>query len=446
MKVLRHGEDGFDAAWAAVVDRADEPGAAEEIERQAAAIVDDVRQRGDDALVDQTARLDRWAPAGPEELIVAPERLRQAWDGLSDRRRGALGQAHDRITAFHERQRETGGWAGQLEPGDGVRVGWRTRPLRRAGVYVPGGTAAYPSSVLMNVVPAKVAGVGEIVLVSPTPGGAAPEVAWAAAHLAGADRVVRVGGAQAVAALAYGTALVPRCDIIVGPGNAWVAAAKRLVAVRGRVAVDMEAGPSEVLIVADASADPEHVAADLLAQAEHDPRAVPGLIVIDAPDLADPVRAAVDRRLATLPRAEIAGAAVRDRGFVVHAPDRATAARLADEFASEHLELLVERPRELLDAIDSAGAAFVGPWSPEALGDYLAGPNHVLPTAGTARFSSPLGVRHFLRRTSIIEADRAGLAALAADVEALAESEGLQAHADAVRARFGGVAGGEGRR
>ena len=314
-------------------------------------------------------------------------------------------------------------------------MGWRTRALRTAGVYVPGGTAAYPSSVLMNVVPAKVAGVGEVVMVSPTPDGVTSEVAWAAAHLAGAHRVLRVGGAQAIAALAYGTASVPRCDVIVGPGNAWVAAAKRLVGVRGRVAVDMEAGPSEVLIVGDVSADPEHIAADLLAQAEHDPRAVPGLILVDAADREAAVVQALDRRLTGLPRAEIAGAALADRGFIVHAPDRATAARLADQFASEHLELLVERPRELLDQIPSAGAVFLGAWSPEALGDYAAGPNHVLPTAGTARFSSPLGVSHFLRRTSILEADEAGLLGLSNAICELAESEGLQAHADAVRAR-----------
>lgn len=439
MLILRVADAKFDWAWARVVDRAEGDAAADEVERRAQGIVDDVRDRGDVALVEQTARLDRWSPDGPGDLIVPADRLARAWEGLTAPLQTALRTAHARILAYHERQRPdpSAGAPAELTPGDGVRVGWRTRPLRTAGVYVPGGTAAYPSSVLMNVIPAKVAGVGAIVMASPTPDGVAPEVAWAAAHLAGADRVVRVGGAQAVAALAYGTAVVPRCDIVVGPGNAWVAAAKRLVSQRGRVAVDMEAGPSEVLIVADAAANPEQIAADLLAQAEHDPRAVAGLIVVDAPALEAAVLAALDRRLGGLPRAAIAGAAVRDHGFVVHAPDRATAARLADQFAAEHLELLVDRPAELLQSIDNAGAAFLGPCSPEALGDYLAGPNHVLPTAGTARFSSPLSVGHFLRRTSIIEADSAGLAALAADVCELAEAEGLRAHADAVRARAG---------
>ena len=286
MKILRYGDGGFDAQWAALVERSDsgEDGQAATIAAVATGIVDDVRDRGDAALIEQTARLDRWQPPSAAALTVPPDRLEQAWDGLATPLQAALKTAHQRVTAYHERQRAAAGWEGELIDGDGVRVGWRTRALRTAGVYVPGGTAAYPSSVLMNVVPAKVAGVGEVVMVSPTPDGVTSEVAWAAAHLAGAHRVLRVGGAQAIAALAYGTASVPRCDVIVGPGNAWVAAAKRLVGVRGRVAVDMEAGPSEVLIVGDVSADPEHIAADLLAQAEHDPRAVPGLILVDAAD------------------------------------------------------------------------------------------------------------------------------------------------------------------
>lgn len=435
MKVLRYGDSAFKEAWAAVSRRGLTEDAME-ITMAVCGIVEDVSSRGDAGLMAQTARLDRWAPASPSELVVSADRLRQAFEGLPERLRSALRVAHDRVTAYHERQRPSPGWEGELTEGDGVTVGWRTRPYRKAGVYVPGGTAAYPSSVIMNVVPAKVAGVEQVVMVSPTPDGAIPEVAWAAAHLAGADLVVRVGGAQAIAALAFGTGIVPRCNVIVGPGNAWVAAAKRFVSGRGAVAVDMEAGPSEVLIVADAAADPEHIAADLLAQAEHDPRAIPGVILVDAPALAGAIEASISVRLATLPRAEIAAAAIQLNGFIVHAPDRAVAARLADEYAAEHLELLVERPRELLDSIDSAGAVFLGPWSPEALGDYLAGPNHVLPTAGTARFSSALSVSHFLRNTSVIEADREGLAALADDVCTLADAEGLAAHAQAVRARF----------
>jgi len=445
VRVLTDGEDGFEAAWREIVDRSD-GGVGGDLVAQAAAIVDDVRARGDVALVEQTRRLDRWSPAGPEDLVVGAGTLRAAWEGLEAPLRRALEKAAHRIRRFHEHQAVDVGWEGELGADDGVVVGWRTRPFARAGVYVPGGTAAYPSSVLMNVLPAKVAGVGEVVMVSPTSEGREATVAWAAAHLAGADRVLRLGGAQAVAALAYGTDTVPRCDVVVGPGNAWVAAAKRLVALRGRVAVDMEAGPSEVLIVADGSADPEFVAADLLAQAEHDTRAVPGLILVDAPALAGAVRAALDRRLGALPRADIARGALVGRGFIVHVPDRARAATLADEFAAEHLELLVERPREMLDAVASAGAVFLGPWSPEALGDYLAGPNHVLPTAGTARFSSALGVDHFLRRTSVVEAQAGGLAALAGDVRVLAEAEGLRAHADAVEVRASAVAAAQGRR
>ena len=434
MRVLNHREPAFEAAWEEIVDRAD-GGVGDEILQQATVIVEDVRRRGDVALVEQTARLDRWSPSDPDELVVSPEMLQAAWDGLAADLRKALTTAHDRIRSFHERQVRPAGWEGELTEGDGVTVGWRSRALRRAGLYVPGGTAAYPSSVLMNIVPAKVAGVGQVVMVSPTPDGVPSKVAWAAAHLAGADHVVRIGGAQAIGAMAYGTERVPRCDLIVGPGNAWVAAAKRLVAMRGRVAIDMEAGPSEVLIIADGDANPEFVAADLLAQAEHDPRAVPGLIVIDAPELEAPVLAALTRRLQSLPRADIARVAVQGRGFLIHVANRAAAALLADDYAPEHLELLVERPRDLFEGIDTAGAVFLGGWSPEALGDYLAGPNHVLPTAGTARFSSPLGVSHFLRRTSVIEADEAGLRSLAEPVRLLARAEGLDGHADAVSAR-----------
>jgi histidinol dehydrogenase len=436
MKRLVHGAKGFQSTWAQLCARGEGSDGDAEVEATARQIVDDVRARGDEALLAWTERLDRWTPASASSLDVGGAELEAAVAAVG--RQGELAQslslAAARIRAYHEHQRPEG-WEGELEPGDGLRVGWRVEPLRRVGVYVPGGTAAYPSTVLMNVIPAKVAGVAEVIVATPTPDGRTSDIVLAACAEAGADRVLRMGGAQAIGALAHGTRTVPRCDAIVGPGNAWVAAAKRLVS--RQVAIDMEAGPSEVLIVADSTANPEHIAADLLAQAEHDPRAVAGLIAVAAPGLGDEVLDAVERRLGDLPRAEIARRSLAERGFVIDAPDRASAAALADDFAAEHLELLVEQPRELLAGIGSAGAVFIGPWTPEALGDYLAGPNHVLPTAGTARFASPLGVWNFVKRTSIVEASREGLARVAPHIEALAEAEGLDAHARAVAARGG---------
>lgn len=405
-----------------------------EVEVTARRIVSDVLARGDAAVLEHTAQLDGWVPDGPGVLEVTVDEREDAWLRIPAEVRQALEVAAARIRAYHERQRPAS-WEGELVEGDGVRVGWQVNPMRRAGVYVPGGTAAYPSSVLMNVIPAKVAGVGEVVAVSPATGGVMSDVVLAAAQVAQVDRLFRVGGAQAVASLAFGTETIPRCDCLVGPGNAWVAAAKRLVA--GRIAVDMEAGPSEVLVIADQGADPEHVAADLIAQAEHDPRAIVGLIAVEAPALIAAVEGALDRRLAALPRGDIATAALGAGGFVVEVSDRVSAAVLANEFAPEHLELLVEAPRDLLRLIRTAGAAFLGHHSPEALGDYLAGPNHVLPTAGTARFSSPLGVWHFVRRTSVVEASPEGLARLSGSIMALAEAEGLRGHADAVAVRGG---------
>ena len=337
----------------------------------------------------------------------------------------ALREAHRRIRAFHLEQREKG--YELREPG--IRTGVRVDALDRVGVYVPGGQAAYPSSVLMNVVPAKVAGVREVVVVTPPAGGHINPAVLAAADIAGADTVLRIGGAQAVAALAYGTESIGRVDKIVGPGNIFVATAKKQVF--GAVAIDMIAGPSEVLVVADAGADAAFVAADMLAQAEHDELAA-AICIATSARTAKAVAREVDRQLAELPRAGVARKALRRYGTVLVARSVARATELANEIAAEHVEVFTKNPRKVAAAIRNAGAIFLGPYSSEPLGDYAAGPNHVLPTGGAARFSSPLGVYDFVKRTSIIEVGRAGLERLAPTVEALAAGEGLDAHRLAV--------------
>ncbi|RMG20731.1 MAG: histidinol dehydrogenase [Deltaproteobacteria bacterium] len=396
---------------------------------QAAAIVDAVRRRGDAALLEYTRRYDGWSPRRAADLLVPREALAGALGRLPAPLAEALEVAAERIRRFHEVQRPH---EVDLRDRFGNRLQQRVVPVRRVGLYAPGGSARYPSTVLMTAIPARVAGVRELTLVTPTPGGRLDDAILAAAHLSGVDRVVRVGGAQAVAALAFGTRTVPAVDLIVGPGNVYVAAAKRLV--QGHVGVDMEAGPSEVVIVADASADPEWIAADLLAQAEHDPRAM-AVLVTWVPALVDAVEAALNRQLADLPRAGIARRALTRRGAAILARDRADALALAEAFAPEHLELLIRRPRSALGQVPSAGAVFLGPYTPEAVGDYVAGPSHVLPTAGTARFASGLGVHHFLRYGSVIEFRAAGLRRLAGAVEALAAAEGLEAHRRAVALR-----------
>jgi histidinol dehydrogenase len=389
---------------------------------RAAQIVQEVRQRGDAAVAELTLRYEGRRPFRPGFEIPASR-----WDDaaalVAPEVAAALEHAARRIARFHEQQRERGV---EVEE-DGIRLGTRVEPLARVGVYVPGGTARYPSSVLMTAVPARVAGVGEIVMVTP---GASPET-LRAARIAGVDRVFEIGGAQAVAALAYGTETVPRVDKIVGPGNIWVAAAKRLVF--GDVGIDSIAGPSEVLVIADDSAIPAHVAADLLAQAEHDADAS-AILVTPSRALAEAVAAEVDRQLATLQR-PAAAASIRDHGAAVVAPDLGAAVRLANRFAPEHLELHVRDAARVAEGCRTAGAIFVGPFTPEAAGDYLAGPNHVLPTGGAARYASPLGVWDYVKRTSILEYRREGLVAHARDIELLAGVEGLPAHARSVSIR-----------
>jgi histidinol dehydrogenase len=346
--------------------------------------------------------------------------------------RRALALAARRISDFHRRERDAE--VPSRRDATGATLAQVVRPLGRVGLYVPGGTARYPSSVLMTAIPARVAGVREVVVCSPGVKGTGEMDAWtlAACHVAGVSRLFRVGGAQAIAALAYGTATLPAVDKICGPGNAYVAAAKRLVF--GQVDIDMIAGPSEILVLADAKADPAEVAADLVAQAEHDPRAV-SVLVTPSAALVDATLAEVDRQVRELPRREIAAASLRDRGAAVVAKDLAEAVRLADEFAPEHLALNVRNAAALVKKIARAGAVFVGSSTPEAVGDYLAGPSHVLPTAGTARFASPLSVATFRRRMSVLELTPAALGAVAPAVETLARAEGLEAHWRAVAVR-----------
>jgi histidinol dehydrogenase len=396
-----------------------------EVESAVRSIIAEVRARGDGALLEYAQRYDGAAAASVAELDVTAK-LRSALDALASTERDALRAAHERIRAFHERQLQQS-WD-YAEP-DGTRLGQRVSALQRVGLYVPGGKAAYPSSVLMNAVPAKVAGVGELVMVSPHPD---PTV-LAAAALAGVDRVLALGGAHAVAALAYGTRAIARVDKIVGPGNRYVAEAKRQVF--GDVGIDMVAGPSEILVISDASAPARWLAMDLFSQAEHDEAAQAILLSPDARHL-DAVAAAMAALLDAMPRKTLIERSLEARGALIETRDLAEACALADRIAPEHLELVVADPQPCLARLHNAGAIFLGRWSCEAIGDYCAGPNHVLPTAGSARFSSPLGVYDFQKRTSIIEVSAAGAETLGRLAATLADAEGLPAHALSARMRY----------
>lgn len=392
-------------------------------------IVDDVRLNGDRALLEYTRRFDDVDP-GVHGIQVGPEEIEAALESLPAGERALIEEAAESIREFHSRQMEES-WT--YEPQPGVVLGQKVTPIDRVGLYVPGGTAAYPSSVLMNAVPARVAGVNEIVMVVPTPRGQINPSVLACAAVVGVDRVFRVGGAQAIAALAFGTESVPKVDKIVGPGNIYVAMAKK--AVFGVVDIDMIAGPSEILVVADSGADPSLAAADLLSQAEHDPLAYCILVTDDLPTL-EAVEKEVSRQLAMLPRREIAAQSMNERGCFLLAENMDHAMNLVNRIAVEHLELMVEDPESLLEKTTCAGAIFLGKYTPEALGDYMAGPNHVLPTGGTARFFSPLGVYDFLKRSSIIKYDRQALESRAEKVSRFARLEGLEAHARAVDLRL----------
>ncbi len=418
---------GFEAAFQALLGMKREE--AEDVDRDVAAIIADVRDRGDAAVLDLTARFDRMHLTA-DQLAFSPDEIAAAVATVSPEDRAALTLAADRIRAYHQRQLpKDESWT----DGAGATLGWRWTPVSAAGLYVPGGTASYPSSVLMNAIPAAVAGVQRLVITCPTPGGVVNPLVLLAAQIAGVDTIYRIGGAQAVAALAYGTETIAPVDKITGPGNAYVAAAKRRVF--GRVGIDMIAGPSEILVIADGDNDPDWVALDLLSQAEHDVSAQSILITTDA-RFGAAVAAAVEARLQTLERRAIAGPSWAQNGAVIMVRDLDEAAGLANRIAPEHLELLVADPEALADKIPHAGAIFLGAWTPEAIGDYVGGPNHVLPTARSARFSSGLSVMDFVKRTTIAKMTPAALAAIGPAAERLAISESLEAHGLSVRARL----------
>jgi histidinol dehydrogenase len=401
----------------------------EDVAQAVREIIARVRAEGDVALADLTARFDGF-DLDAQGWTISAEQCAVAHEDIADDLREALNLAARRIAAYHEKQKpEASAWTDQA----GVRLGARWNAVEAAGIYVPGGLAAYPSSLLMNAIPAKVAGVERIVMMSPTPGGQLNQAVLAAAHIAGVSEIWRVGGAQAVAALTYGTQRIAPVDVVVGPGNAWVAEAKRQV--YGTVGIDMVAGPSEIVVVADGANDPDWIAADLLSQAEHDPTSQSILFTDDAA-FADAVAAAVDRQLAELSTGERAAISWRDNGAIILVSDLLAAIPLVDRLAPEHLELAVDAPQPLFDAVRHAGSVFMGRMTPEAIGDYVAGPNHVLPTGRRARFSSGLSVLDFMKRTSFLQLDQAALDAIGPAAVALAHAEGLPAHAASVSNRL----------
>ena len=399
------------------------------IERTVAEVLSNVKKQGDAAVLEYTRRFDRLDAAAMSALELPKSELKAAFDGLPEAQRTALEAAAARVTDYHQRQKMES-W--EYTEANGTRLGQKVTPLDRVGLYVPGGKAAYPSSVLMNALPAKVAGVGELIMVVPTPGGEKNQLVLAAAHLVGVDRVFTIGGAQAVAALAYGTETIPQVDKIVGPGNAYVASAKRRVF--GTVGIDMVAGPSEVLVIADGSANPDWVAMDLFAQAEHDELAQSILLCPDAAFI-EKVAASIDKILPTMPRKDVISKSITDRGALILTRDLEEACEIANKIAPEHLELSVADARALVPKIRHAGAIFIGKYTSESLGDYCAGPNHVLPTSRSARFSSPLGVYDFQKRSSLIEVSAEGSAFLGPIAATLAHGEGLTAHARAAELR-----------
>jgi histidinol dehydrogenase len=424
---LSDQDSDFEARFSALLAMKRETAA--DVEAAVRAILAEVAARGDAAIVELTQKFDRLTLT-PATLRVGQAEIDEAEKSLGSEERDALLYARDRIEAFHRRQIPADD---RYTDALGVELGIRWTALESVGLYVPGGTAAYPSSVLMNAVPARVAGVERVVMVTPTPDGKVNPLVLAAAKIAGVDEVYRVGGAQAVAALAYGTATIAPVAKIMGPGNAYVAAAKRLVF--GTVGIDLIAGPSEVLVVADAENDPDWIAADLLAQAEHD-TAAQSILITESGALADAVAAAVERQLKTLPRAATAAASWRDYGAIVTVKSLGKAMELANRIAPEHLELAVADPEALLIKVRNAGAVFLGRHTPEVIGDYVGGPNHVLPTARSARFSSGLSVLDFLKRTSLLRLGPDQLAALAPSAITLAKAEGLDAHARSVAIRL----------
>jgi histidinol dehydrogenase len=403
------------------------------IESRVAEILADVQQRGDAAVLEYTARFDRVTAAAMSQLELTQAELKTAYDGLPAEQRDALTQAATRVRSYHEAQKQACGLSWSYRDADGSLLGQKVTPIDRAGIYVPGGKAAYPSSVLMNAIPAHVAGVGEIIMVVPTPDGVKNNLVLAAAYVAGVTRAFTIGGAQAVAALAYGTATIPRVDKITGPGNAYVAAAKRRVF--GQVGIDMIAGPSEILVIADGSTPPDWVTMDLFSQAEHDELAQSILLCPDQAYI-DQVLASITRLLPEMPRKAIIEKSLTDRGMFILTRSMEEACDISNRIAPEHLEISSNEPHRWEPLLKHAGAIFMGAYTSESLGDYCAGPNHVLPTSGTARFSSPLGVYDFQKRSSLIEVSEAGAQTLGKIASVLAHGEGLQGHARAAEMRL----------
>ncbi|MEN9780828.1 MAG: hypothetical protein RL014_1976 [Pseudomonadota bacterium] len=411
--------------WAADTDAA--------IEQRVADILADVQQRGDAAVLEYTTRFDRLPATSMAALELTQAELKAAFDALPAAQRDALQAAASRVRSYHEAQKKASGESWTYRDADGTLLGQKVTPLDRVGIYVPGGKAAYPSSVLMNAIPAHVAGVGEIIMVVPTPDGAKNPLVLAAAYVAGVTRAFTIGGAQAVGALAYGTATIPKVDKITGPGNAYVASAKRRVF--GTVGIDMIAGPSEILVLADGSTPAEWVAMDLFSQAEHDELAQSILLCPDAAYI-DAVQDAITRLLPQMPRAEIIAKSLNGRGALIHTRSMQEACEISNRIAPEHLEVSSAEPQRWEPLLKHAGAIFMGAYTSESLGDYCAGPNHVLPTSGTARFSSPLGVYDFQKRSSLIEVSEQGAQTLGQIASVLAHGEGLQAHARAAEMRL----------
>ena len=431
---LNTADAGFEAAFAQRLHWSADTDAA--IEQRVADILADVQQRGDAAVLDYTQRFDGVQAADVKALEIPQAELQAALDSLPASQRQALQAAAARVRQYHEAQKKASGESWSYRDADGTLLGQKVTPLDRVGIYVPGGKAAYPSSVLMNAIPAHVAGVQEIIMVVPTPQGVRNPLVLAAACVAGVSRAFTVGGAQAVAALAYGTATIPKVDKITGPGNAYVASAKKRVV--GTVGIDMIAGPSEILVLADGTTPAEWVAMDLFSQAEHDELAQSILLCPDAAYIAE-VQAAIDRLLPTMPRREIIAKSLNDRGALILTRDMEEACAISNRIAPEHLEVSSNAPHRWEPLLRHAGAIFLGAFTSESLGDYCAGPNHVLPTSGTARFSSPLGVYDFQKRSSLIEVSEAGAQSLGRIAAELAYGEGLQAHARAAELRLNPV-------
>ncbi|WP_343627373.1 histidinol dehydrogenase [Roseateles sp.] len=431
LRSLSTAQADFDAAFQRVLHWSAETDAA--IETRVSEILADVRARGDAAVLEYTARFDGLSADSLGALELTREELKAAFDGLPADQAKALTQAAERVRRYHERQKQACGESWSYRDEDGTLLGQKVTPLDRVGIYVPGGKAAYPSSVLMNAIPAQVAGVPEIVMVVPTPRGEKNPLVLAAAYVAGVHRAFTVGGAQAVAALAYGTATVPRVDKITGPGNAYVASAKKHVF--GQVGIDMIAGPSEILVLADGTTPPDWVAMDLFSQAEHDELAQSILLCPDAAYI-EQVRQAIERLLPGMPRKDVIRASLEGRGALIHTRSMEEACEISNRIAPEHLEVSSVDPHRWEPLLRHAGAIFLGAYTSESLGDYCAGPNHVLPTSGTARFSSPLGVYDFQKRSSLIEVSEAGAQVLGPIAATLAYGEGLQAHAQAAEFRL----------